>query len=316
MHLHTRQTILHIYVPPLPTIGTFDCEAFDEGYGKYLKTDFSIDCVSGIHKSMEAYAGFMVLVYPLGVPFLYFTLLYNGREYIRNRDNPDNTIVANSFSTLTTMLWSEYDPCCWWWEVFECGRRLMLTGVLVFIKPGSISQIAWALLMSVLACTMSAFWCPYVDNRDDFVAILASIVLVVNLIAAILIKTDVVGEDKYNLPPDGTDGYNQETFDWLLLMFNLLVLGAAVVVVIIQFRSPLPDKEEKKTQNNVDGEGDSDVATGHDERFFQYTNPVAGLELVDIEMAKEEAKQGNDARVVVYQGKKKAVTPILECELY
>ena len=265
---------------------------------------------------MEGYAGLMVLVYPLGVPFMYFTLLYNGREYIRNRDNPDNTIVANSFSTLTTMLWSEYDPCCWWWEVFECGRRLMLTGVLVFIKPGSISQIVWALLMSVLACTMSAFWCPYVDNRDDYVAILASVVLVVNLSAAILIKTDVVGEDKYNLPPDGTDGYNQETFDWLLLMFNLSVLGAAVVVVIIQFRSPLPDKEAKKTQSNVDGEGDSDVATGHDERFFQYTNPVAGLELVDIEMAKEEAKQGNDARVVVYQGKKKADKPILECELY
>ena len=231
----------------------------------------------------------MGIVYPLGVPLLYFFLLFKGRQYIRNRDKATNDIVPNTYSELSEMLYSEYDPKCWWWEVFECVRRLMLTGMLVFIVPGSFSQVAWALLMSIISLCMNSFWLPYVDNRDDFVAILATSILVINLIAGMLIRVDAVN----------TDGYDKTTFDWALLLINLSVLGAAVAITIDQFRAPLVDPEaDSQEKKNAD-----DVDVFEDGRF-SYTNPVAGVELLEMAVTMK-----GEASTVALQVKEEAKVP-------
>ena len=49
---------------------TFGCDLLDDG-SQFLAADFSIDCDSANHRLMEAYAGFMILIYPIGVPLLY-----------------------------------------------------------------------------------------------------------------------------------------------------------------------------------------------------------------------------------------------------
>ena len=36
----------------------------------------------------------------------------------------------------TSFLWANYEPQLWWFEVFECGRRLALSGILVFVAQG------------------------------------------------------------------------------------------------------------------------------------------------------------------------------------
>ena len=212
-----------------------DCQEFDDGYGRYLKADYSLSCDTTEHAQMEVYAKIMILVYPVGVPLLYVFIL--GREYRLLRDEAARQkalLDDGSDASHSKMLWETYDARCWWWEIFECGRRLMLTGVIMFIKPESLTQVVWATLMSALCLVMNAFFLPYADDMDDIVAMTASSVLVLNLLAGILIKTDVVGEDRYDIPPEGNDGYDRGAFDGILVFMNVCVVLMAIVVLFWQ----------------------------------------------------------------------------------
>ncbi|GMH68263.1 hypothetical protein TrST_g5438 [Triparma strigata] len=59
---------------------TFACHTFDGDYGSYLKADFSLDCTTDTHKFHMFYAAFMVICYPVGIPLMYFLLLYEKRD--------------------------------------------------------------------------------------------------------------------------------------------------------------------------------------------------------------------------------------------
>ena len=56
----------------------------------------------------------------------------------------------------TQFLFKEYKPQCWWFELFECFRRLGLTGGTVFIKEGSRTQIAFGIFVSVICIYVHA----------------------------------------------------------------------------------------------------------------------------------------------------------------
>ncbi|CAN0475465.1 unnamed protein product, partial [Laminaria digitata] len=40
------------------------------------------------------------------------------------------------------------DPEFYYYEVIECGRRMVLTGALIFIAPGTASQAAMACILA------------------------------------------------------------------------------------------------------------------------------------------------------------------------
>ena len=57
---------------------TFNCETLDDAdRSRFLRIDFSVNCDDPGHQTMMIYAGFMVLVYPIGVPALYAFILFN-----------------------------------------------------------------------------------------------------------------------------------------------------------------------------------------------------------------------------------------------
>ena len=175
--------------------------------------------------------------------------------------------------------------------------------MLVFIKPESLSQIAWAALMAMAGLLMNGLFCPYADPLDDVVAISANCVLVINLIAGMLIKTDVVGDDRYNLPPEGDDGYDRATFDGVLVFINVLVVMVAVAILFWQVA-----KGEKERQKEEGGDVDSEVRRQREVEMtvarlarqasasggsFSYVNPLEGEETVElgtIDLGGEEVK--------------------------
>jgi hypothetical protein len=69
-------------------LNTFYCDEMDdvEGVagdgGSFLKADLSIDCESTTHKTFEWFALGMILVFPIGIPLMYFYQLYTNRHLI------------------------------------------------------------------------------------------------------------------------------------------------------------------------------------------------------------------------------------------
>ena len=60
----------------------FACHEFDGGYGGYLKVDYGIDCDGTEHKIFNIYALVCIVVYPIGIPLMYFLLLRRERKLL------------------------------------------------------------------------------------------------------------------------------------------------------------------------------------------------------------------------------------------
>ena len=165
------ETFLAITFVLLPSVSikvfsTFACHDFDDG-SRYLIVDYSIDCNASTHSLYWLYSGLMVLLYPVGVPFMYWYLLWKRRHLLscdhrmkememsedralesalkerEANEEKHKTLKALSF------LYGSYEPKYWWFEVFETLRKLVLTGFLVFVAPGTAAQVLFSLVMCI-----------------------------------------------------------------------------------------------------------------------------------------------------------------------
>jgi len=84
------------------------------------------------------------------------------------------------------MLFNEYRV--WWWEVFESGRRLTLTGFLVLCGPGTSLQTLVAILVSLVAYNVFTTTRPMVTNIDNVLSERAQLATLVILIFMVILR--------------------------------------------------------------------------------------------------------------------------------
>jgi len=191
---------------------TFQCMTYGDDPVSYLIVDQSIDCSNASHRRYMVYSTGMCLVYPVGIPVLYTWLLFSKRRSLLAQEREDNHSLHK-----IGFLWDSYVKECWWFEIFECLRRLSLTGVLAFVAPGSPSQIVFALLLALLSIAMYTHLKPFDRDQDNSLAIVSQWSIFFTLFAALLKKMKV----------DEEDHYDQNLFGLLLIVVNLM--GVALV---------------------------------------------------------------------------------------
>jgi hypothetical protein len=148
------------------------------------------------------------------------------KELLKVRDNMlcDKSDDARALLRSTQFLFKEYEPRYWWFEVFECVRRLMLTGGTVFFLEGSATQIAVGILVSLVSIHMYADTHPFIDKMDDRLAMAAQWSIFFTLFSGLLLKTKVPKDDSYNLA----------FFSGLLIFVNVMVIAIAVVTFFLE----------------------------------------------------------------------------------
>lgn len=137
--------------------GMFDCDHLD-GMGSYLRGDYSICCDTDQHRLFQWYAAVMIFLYPVGIPVLFAVLLLSNRDALRNTsggraDNPTIMIFAD--------LWEPYRPEMYLFELVEYLRRILLSGIVVFIFPNTAAQIAVTFVMEFFFFVVSIVLLPY-----------------------------------------------------------------------------------------------------------------------------------------------------------
>ena len=94
--------------------------------------------------------------------------------------------IAEELPPILGKLLGPYELRCFYWEVFECVRKILLVGFPVFFTPGSQEQLVFTLITCYLtSCAYTAFK-PFRDGSDSllqesaqfevFFAILSSII--------------------------------------------------------------------------------------------------------------------------------------------
>jgi hypothetical protein len=209
----------------LPTVTTtifeiFPCDELKSGEVYRLHADYSLRCESGSksHSLFLAYGALMVLVWPVGVLAMYSYLLIKNRAKI---NQPVNAREEDVELMRLAFLFEPYLPEYWWFEVFQTTRRLAMTGVLGAISPGSDLQLGVGILMEMV-CTMVYVGCrPFVEFKDNVLGVLASCLVLLVMLTALLLKHNEGGERK-----EGIGGF--------LIFMNVLCLVVFVISGVAQ----------------------------------------------------------------------------------
>ncbi|GMH74897.1 hypothetical protein TL16_g06590 [Triparma laevis f. inornata] len=151
----------------------------------------------------------MILVYPVGITALYSYELWKNREAIQDSENSDN----NPNIQCIVFLWRDYRPDFWWFEIYECFRRLNFTGVLLFFSPGSPGQLCFSLILALTGSLVYAYSQPFMKVEDNTLAQTSSVSFFLTLLAAIMVQ----------LKSSLNDIANSYAFGILLIAVNILI---------------------------------------------------------------------------------------------
>lgn len=166
----------------------------------------------------------MILLYPVGIPVVYGVILFRHRDILRNRRRHS---VHSADVEVTADLWKHYRPERFYYEVVECGRRVTLTGVIVFFYTNTAGQVAITLVLACAFVMISESLAPYALSQDAWLSRVGHIVVFLSMFQALLLKVDVSDERSDS----------QEVFGAVLLVANICMVLAVLVEAIIITRS-------------------------------------------------------------------------------
>ncbi|XRB24266.1 ABC transmembrane type-1 domain-containing protein [Pseudoscourfieldia marina] len=87
-------------------------------------------------------------------------------------------------------IFASYHSSAWFFELVDLARKLVLTGLLVFVDPGGISQLVVGLLVCLSMLLYSQHLRPFVDNAVDQANFHANVLLFVVLFAGLLLQNN------------------------------------------------------------------------------------------------------------------------------
>lgn len=210
---------------------TFACETLDDEV-TYLRADYSLTCSTSRHTAMMAYAGVMIFVYPVGVPAFFAWWLISNRHDLVNVDAAGTSgDAAQSLDHLQPMrdLWAPYQPRRYYFEVVECGRRIALTGLAVFLLPGTAAQVAIEVVLAAVFIGVSEKLSPFVDPLDAWLYRCGTWVVFFTMYLSLLLKVDASNDDSQS----------QAVFAKVLIAAHVCMIFMVFVQAVLSFRRGL-----------------------------------------------------------------------------
>ena len=93
-------------------------------------------------------------------------------------------------------LYDAYVAGCFWWEILECVKKLLLTGLITFFFVDEVAQIAFAMLVALASVALLHVYRPYADRADQIFALAAGWQLVLIIFAGIVMGLNADEQDE------------------------------------------------------------------------------------------------------------------------
>ncbi|GMI00164.1 hypothetical protein TrLO_g11697 [Triparma laevis f. longispina] len=181
---------------------TFACREFDSNYGGYLKMDYSINCDSAEHKFYSMCA--------------WLLLRLEAALEERKRLEEENEDLQGLL-----FLYGSFEPMFWWFEILDTIRKLVLTGGLIFLGPGTTEQIAISMIICLAALRIFSGFKPFIkDSHDQFSEVAQWQVFFV-MLSAMMIKTKI---------DSGGTIEEQGFYDYMLLAIQFIAPAMMVYI--------------------------------------------------------------------------------------
>jgi hypothetical protein len=228
------------------TIHLFKCDLFDEAEdGKqkaWLFKDYSVDCDGKRYQGFVAYSCFMILVYPIGIPLSYATLIWHHKEMLSDPEAMHDE-ARSGFPTVGHLkfLIKSYKPKYFYFEVIECVRRLLLTAIIGIVAPDSAAAPVLGMLIAFVFFGILIAIMPFKNESDNRFAVTLTFTLSLFFLAALMVKTDATSDDLDD----------QRLFGLALVL--ILAAGPFLVVCEDMWRASRRYIENKRKGKNAPG---------------------------------------------------------------
>ena len=193
-----------------------DCFGFVDGTQVcFLREDLEVECTgpgpASAPPDVVAAAWAAVGVWAVGVLALYAGLLRSDRRCRLS----------------TGMLGGDYKPAAAGWEVVVIGEKVLLTGFLALVDPGSWTQLFLGMVIALFAFVLQARVAPFKSPSDNLFAFIASLALVAILLASLGLQSMARAPEL---------GIDETLLLATLFAFTLLVLLAALGFFVAELR--------------------------------------------------------------------------------
>jgi len=215
---------------------TFDCVTIqkNESTGEtisLLMADLSVDCNSQYYHRTKIYAIIMTAIYPIGIPVIYAIALFVKRKKLNPKPGncmesleirkKDEDIAKYSF------LWSSYKPRAYYFEVWMTIYKLLLSGLMIYFEPGTITQKAITLLIVLFAMWIQTVIRPFIKRDENILAVCGYWATTLTLIVGIILSEEDLNENDANMALLGA----------FLSIINLGLIGLAIVQLFFSIAS-------------------------------------------------------------------------------
>ena len=122
-------------------------------------------------------------------------------------------------------IYSHYVPECYYYDILDLFRRLLLTGGLIMMGEESVAQVFMGIVICAGWLSLLIHKKPYESMMDNILAVILAAHLLLSLVAGMALKK------LYELTPE-QDVYQREGFGIVLLTVTIIcvILGLASIV--------------------------------------------------------------------------------------
>ena len=196
----------------------------DESCEEYLKADYSINC-KGERYNRLVIVGYCSIVYVIALPAAAFTAIWK-RKRAEKKNESSDTNGSEDQSTVQTglrFLHENYSPRCWYWELVETFRKVILTCGLILLGGESRAYIGLALVFSGLYGIYFGWKSPIKDPFENKLMLSSLAVTFVNLAIG---AVSSIPSERFESSVDPI--LDNLLFNGLVFVANSLVIGLLV----------------------------------------------------------------------------------------
>jgi hypothetical protein len=139
------------------------------------------------------------------------------------------TEVDEAWGDKLGFLYDSYEPHFWWWEEVEMMRKLVLTGIITFIKPNTPLQMAAGCMLSLLMIIINANFKPYLEDEDDMLQLCCSVAIFTSYFSGFMLCFS-----KYEI-----EGYEiGDNFGMVMVFINVIPLFVGIYILGVALIAP------------------------------------------------------------------------------
>ena len=234
-----------------------------------LHTDYNVDC-DEISTLRWTLGPALVLLWPIGVPAVLFSLMFRVRTKIISGDED----VTNMFNFLV----GDYKPKYWFWEVVELFRKLLLSGILSLVGRGSIAQAVLGTAISFAFFALHLTLLPYKSPTLNVIKAASEIQMFAVLQLSIVLQSHNVGFDSEVVSVDDY-GVMQTVATVLIapLAIYLIAYNVKGLLNVVEVDSETETETESESESKSHSDSDSDSVSDDTvrEKDIVDANPLA-----------------------------------------